>query len=205
MQLCDMVALLYNKSVRSLGCSNAAISTLESLAWGHAIAEEFYGLEICTEVLEHSIHLNEDVTCHSSPNDCSCERSIRVHKQPMHNAKGIEKTLAERENIRFFLCRQEFGRLSKYSDGKKLYSVDLNNVQSAIFFHEQSFEAAKALLSDCKESTCTNQHLHHTFQNGFLLGKLRKKAIQDHQQRDIKMHLGNIQLFLTLLNVLGMW
>ena len=60
-------------------------------------------------------------------------------------------------------------------------------MQSAIFFREQSFEAAKALLIECSESA--NQHLCHASQNGVLIGKLQKKAIQDHQQGDIKRHL----------------
>ena len=132
------------------------VNALENLAWTHAIAaEEFYGLHICTENLEYSTHLCEDVKRHSSPDNYSCEgfeRAIRIHKQQTHNAKGIERTFAERENIRLFLRRHElkYGKLSSYSDGKKRHSVDLDKVQNATFFHESSFEAAKALLNDCK-------------------------------------------------------
>ena len=55
------------------------------------------------------------------------------------------------------------------------------------FFHESSFEAAKALLNDCSE--IGNEHICHAHQNGVLIGKLKKMAIQDHQQADIKRHL----------------
>ena len=147
---------------------------------------------ICTENLEYSTHLSQDVKRHSSPDNYSCEvyeRAIRTHKQQTHNAKGIEKTFAERENIRLFIRRHElkYGRLSSYSDGKKLHSVDIDKVESGVYFRESSFEAAKALLTDCKESN--NEHICCASENGVLLGKLRKQALQDNQQSDIKRHM----------------
>ena len=111
MQLCQMVALLYSQSVKCSGWSDDNIAALESLAWSHAIsAEEYYGLSMCTENLEYSTHLAEDLKRHSSPDNYSCEifeRAIRVFKQQTNNAKGIEKTFAERENIRIFIRRYE--------------------------------------------------------------------------------------------------
>ena len=55
------------------------------------------------------------------------------------------------------------------------------------FFHEPSFKAAKALLLDC--SGHDNEHLSHASENGVLVGKLKKMAIQQYQQNDIKRHL----------------
>lgn len=55
------------------------------------------------------------------------------------------------------------------------------------FFHESSFKAAKALLNDCSDSG--NEHICHAYQNGVLIGKLKKIAIQDPQQADNKRHL----------------
>lgn len=105
MLLCNMVRLLYNKSLQSLGWSGADVNALVNLAWAHVIAaEEFYGLHICTENLEYSTHLCEDVKCHSSPDNYSCEgfgRAIRIHKRQTHNAKGIERTFAARANISY--------------------------------------------------------------------------------------------------------
>ena len=65
-----------------------------------------------------------------------CERAVRTHKQQAHNAKGIEKTFAERENIRLFIRRHEvkYGKLSSYSDGKKLHSVDMDKVDFCNLF-----------------------------------------------------------------------
>ena len=138
MLLCNIVGLLYNKAIKVQGWSDEDIKTLDSLTWAHAIAaEEYYGLGICTENLEYSTHLSQDVKRHSSPDNYSCEvfeRAIRTHKQQTHNAKGIEKTFAERENIRLFIRRYElkYGKLSTYSDGKILHSVEIDKVESAV-------------------------------------------------------------------------
>lgn len=76
------------------------------------------------------------------------------------------------------------------------------------FFHEPSFKAAKALLLDC--SGHDNEHLSHASENGVLVGKLKKMAIQQYQQNDIKrrlqkMHPGTVMLsFPPWLNVQNM-
>lgn len=61
---------------------------------------------------------------------------------------------------------------------------------SAIYFHESSFEAAKALLVDCNDSV--NQHICHASKNGVLLEKLRRQALQYSQQADIKRYLQHL-------------
>ena len=191
MLLCNMVALLYNKSVQLSGWSNVDVEALETLTWAHAVAaEEYYGLHICTENLEYSTHLCDDVKRHSSPDNYSCEvfeRAIRVHKQQTHNAKGIERTLAERENIRLFLRSFELhnGKLSRYSEGKKCHSVDLDNVQSAIFFsmsHPLRQPKLYFLIAVAMTMSTFLMHLKMEYW-------LEKMAIQQYQQNDIKRHL----------------
>ena len=151
----------------------------------------YYGLSICTENLEYSTHIAEDVRCHSSPDNYSCEvfeRAIRVFKQQTNNAKGIEKTFSERENIRIFLRRYELmhGTLSTYvNDEEKLHSVEaVNDLQPPVFFHETTFEAARSLLAACQAST--SEHAHHPFENGVLLGKLKTRTLTNHQVADIR-------------------
>ena len=194
MLLCNMVALLYNKSVQLSGWSNVDVEALETLTWAHAVAaEEYYGLHICTENLEYSTHLCDDVKRHSSPDNYSCEvfeRAIRVHKQQTHNAKGIERTLAERENIRLFLRSFELHNNTASQGTQRGRNVTLltwTMYNLPFFFHEPSFKAAKALLLDC--SGHDNEHLSHASENGVLVGKLKKMAIQQYQQNDIKRHL----------------
>lgn len=194
MLLCNMVRLLYNKSLQSLGWSGADVNALVNLAWAHVIAaEEFYGLHICTENLEYSTHLCEDVKRHSSPDNYSCEgfgRAIRNHKRQTHNAKGIEMTFATRANISYFCAAVSWSTVNcqaiRMARNVTLLTWTKCKLQF-FFFHESSFEAAKALLNDCSDSG--NEHICHAYQNGVVLGKLKKMAIQDHQQADIKRHL----------------
>ena len=107
MLLCDAVQMLYSKQLQVTGWQLEHIERLEKLLWAHAIkAEEFYGLGICTENLEYSVHAVEDIRRHSAMDNYSCElyeRAILTHKGQSHNAKGLEKTFSNRENLRNFL------------------------------------------------------------------------------------------------------
>jgi hypothetical protein len=74
MLLCDAVQMLYSTQLQATGWENHHIERLEKLLWSHAIrAEEFYGLNICTENLEYSVHVAEDIKRHSSMDNYSCE------------------------------------------------------------------------------------------------------------------------------------
>ena len=101
---------------------------------------------------------------------------MHTHKQQTHIAKGIEKTFDEQENICLFIRRHElkYGKLSSYSDGRKLTQLTSTKWTQQFFFHESSFEAAKALLIDCKESV--NQHFCHPPKYGCCLGGWSRKA-----------------------------
>ena len=65
--LCDAVQMLYSKQLQSTGWQLEHIERLEKLLWAHAIrAEELYGIGICTENLEYSVHAVQDIRRHSS-------------------------------------------------------------------------------------------------------------------------------------------
>ena len=58
--------------------------------------------DYCSENLEYSTHIADEIHRNSSPENFSCElyeRAIRSHKQQKNNAKGLEKAYVERENI----------------------------------------------------------------------------------------------------------
>ena len=96
MLLCDAVQMLYSQHLQATGWQDCNITRLEKLLWTHAIrAEEFYGLQICTENLEYSVHAAQDIKRHLSMDNYSCElyeRAMLKHKGQKHNAKGLEKT-----------------------------------------------------------------------------------------------------------------
>ena len=107
MLLCDAVQMLYSTKLQTSGWENQHVERLEKLLWSHAIkAEECYGLPMCTENLEYSVHVAQDIKRHSSMDNYSCElyeRAILRHKAQKHNAKGLEKTYATRECLGNFL------------------------------------------------------------------------------------------------------
>ena len=79
---------------------------LKSLLWRHAIHfEETYGLQACTDNLEYSLHVVEDISRHSCPDNYWCyvfERLVSFHKDQSTNQKQICKTLSDRiHQLRF--------------------------------------------------------------------------------------------------------
>lgn len=103
--LCDAEQMLYNTQLQFTGWQNEHIKRLKKLLCpAHAIrGEECYGLEMCNENLEYSVHVAEDIRRHSSMDNYSCElyeRAILREKGQKHNAKGLEKTFSTRENMR---------------------------------------------------------------------------------------------------------
>ena len=67
--------MLYNTQLQFTGWQNEHIKRLKKLLCpAHAIrGEECYGLEMCTENLEYSLHVAEDIRRHSSMDNYSCE------------------------------------------------------------------------------------------------------------------------------------
>ena len=97
----------HSKTLQRKGWRRADIEELRNVVWTHAInPEEYYGLNHCTENVEYSIHIVEDIIRHSTPDSYACELSecaVRIHKQQTHNSKGIEASFALRESMRQFL------------------------------------------------------------------------------------------------------
>ena len=59
---CSIAAMLYNKHLRNFGWMEGHLKRLRKLIWSHAIkAEEFYGTSICTENIEYSVHMADDI------------------------------------------------------------------------------------------------------------------------------------------------
>ena len=166
--------------------------------WTHAIkAEEYYGLSICTENLEYSVHIADDINRHSSPDNYSCElfeRAIRIHKQQTHNSKGIEASFALRESMRQFinLYTARNGPLSNYGINTPRYQFDMDTLQqpnAAIFLHERSFDAAVALIKDLEERRDDNR-VNVSLKVGVAVGKIQEKEHHPDLVQDVRRHLG---------------
>lgn len=192
---CALTKMLYSARLRNFGWNQSNISRLKALAWSHAIAaEECYGADFCTENLEYSTHLADEIFRHSSPDNYSCElyeRAIRGHKQQKNNAKGLEKTFTERENIRHFLkvFQQKHGPLCQYDSGRDSFTFDegLLGKNVPFYLNEKSITAASALIHHF--SNHASPKICHAIKNGVVLGKVKRKLFEDNQVADIKRHL----------------
>lgn len=61
--------------------------------------EELYGLTACTENVEYSLHMPEDVARHSIPDNYWCyvyERLVKYYKHQTTNMKIVAKTFITR-------------------------------------------------------------------------------------------------------------
>lgn len=195
MLACNLTQMLYSVRLRNFGWNLSNISRLKALAWSHAIAaEEYYGPDFCSENLEYSTHMADEIVRHSSPDNYSCElyeRAIRAHKQQKNNAKGLERTFEERENIRHFLkvFQQKNGPLCQYDDGRDTFTFDegLLARDDPFFLNEKSIAAAAALVQHF--SNHASPRICHAITNGVAVGKVKQKLFDDHQVADIKRYL----------------
>ena len=185
--------------------------------WAHAIrAEELYGLSICTENLEYSVHVAEDIQRHSSMDNYSCElyeRAILRHKAQKHNAKGLEKTYATREKLRNFLAdhQERNGPISLYGNEERKYATDLEGMCEPIQLHESSFSSAKALLKDLKENYEHTPAVKNAMSNGVAVGCMKRKLFQATTITDVRRFFArngivanNIPNFLSSLKSLAL-
>ena len=185
MLLCDSVQMLYSPQLQATGWQDHHIARLEKLLWSHAIrAEEFYGLHMCTKNLEYSVHVAEDIRRHSSMDNYSCElyeRAILKHKAQKHNAKGLEKTFAVRENMRNFLddYQERNGPLSQYGINDKKYQFDLQEITLPIMLQESSFGAAKSLIQDMLQLPNPSPEVQHAVSYGVPVGRMDRMVFSD--------------------------
>ena len=194
--LCDAVRMLYSEDLQISGWKEQHIARLEKLLWSHAIrAEEFYGLAICTENLEYSVHVALDIRRHSSMDNYSCElyeRAILRHKAQKHNAKGLEKTFAERESLRNFLddYKEKKGPLSQYGIGNQKYMSNFitEGAVRPLMLQESSFTAARALIHDIKKVANPSQALQHALSFGVVVGQMKRCAYPEAVIADIRRY-----------------
>ena len=191
MILCDAVQMMYSKELQIMGWEEHHINRLEKLLWSHAIrAEEYYGLEMCTENLEYSVHVSQDIRRHSSMNNYSCElyeRAILSHKLQKHNAKGLEKTFADREALRNFLAdyQERNGHLSLYGLDKE-YKFNFATAARPIMLHESSFIAAKALSHDAIKLDNHSPSLAHALSYGVVVGSMERRPYPEATIADVR-------------------
>ncbi len=83
--------LVFSQFMRVEGWRAEDCELLEKLLWLHAISfEHLYSTSACTQNLEYSLHLPDDIRRHSSPDNYWCfmyERMVRFYKSQTNNQK----------------------------------------------------------------------------------------------------------------------
>ena len=119
---------------------------LKSLLWKHAILfEETYGLQACTDYLEYSLHIVEDISRHSCPDNYWCyvfEQLVSSHKDQTTNQKQICKTLSDRiHQLRFI-----DDHLSSCQQNDHISECFLSYVSSEETMHNHASTIQEAML-----------------------------------------------------------
>lgn len=141
--------MIYSFSLRVVGWRQGNVQVLHKLLWKHAILyENLYSFEHCTENLECSLHIPDDILRHSSPDNYWCyifERLVSFHKQQKTNKKSFCKTLADR-------CHQlDFVELHLKKLSKCPSVVMENDVCASNFSHFANADLPQALHASSKE------------------------------------------------------
>ena len=170
--------LVLSHYLRSTGWQPEHITYLKDLLWLHAIEyEELYGLSACTENVEYSLHLPEDIVRHSIPDNYWCyvyERLVKCYKRQTTNMKNVAKTFITRAaQVRFvtrYLSTHRMQRRETASDDIDTYPLKCSTI-----------DAANALYSKLTE-TCVPA----LKQMGILIGGDTLVTLSPRQLRDIK-------------------
>ena len=87
--LCQIHKAVFNKQRRIEGWTIGDVTHLKKLLWSHAIHfEHLYGTSACTENVEYSLHIPDDIRRHSSPDNYWCymyERQVCFYERQTTN------------------------------------------------------------------------------------------------------------------------
>ena len=98
--LTEVYHLIFSERMRIQGWTREHCEYLRHLLWRHAVMyEELYGLSACTENVEYSLHMPDDIIRHSTLDNYWCylyERQVRYYKRQTTNNKSLCKTYTDR-------------------------------------------------------------------------------------------------------------
>ena len=148
---------MFSKRLRIEGWNEDHRAYFKQLLWSHAILyEELYSIKACTENVEYSLHMPEDVNRHSTLDNYWCylyERQVKYYKQQTANMKSLCKTFADRayqlQFVKTFLsthpCPPEEATHNLCQISKPPVFLSASSVDAAITLKE--FLASQAFLS----------------------------------------------------------
>ena len=182
--------LVFSYDLRINGWNQKHIELLKKLLWKHAIMyENVYGKEACSENLENSLHMVDDITRHSSLDNYWCfayERTALFHKAQTTNQKQLCKTLADRVHQLQFIENYFATHSTVASNQQQNNQFRSLLLQSPVLLHSSSIKDGFLL----KDFLSANQLLLPSavllcYKNGILIGKCEQHQLSVNQKKDL--------------------
>ncbi len=189
--LTELYNLLYFMELRVQGWTTEHQEFLRKLLWRHHIDyENLYGLSACTENVEYSLHLVEDVSRHSAPDNYWCylyERQVKYYKHQTTNMKTLCKTFSDRAAQLHFVqtCLSTMCAQDLHVD-----AASNRHEQDPVLLQARSLEQALKLKQDVA-STDMPPAVARVYDSGVVLGCPRFTTLSDRQFRDIQHWLSS--------------
>ena len=184
--LSEMHHLVFSERMRIEGWQPEHLDYFKKLLWKHAIMfEELYGLSSCTENLEYSLQMPEDIVKFSTLDNYWCyvfERLVHYYKLQTTN-KSMCKTFADRANQLLFV--------TLYLETKEQLSDTSRETASTtitpqLFLHSSTYSGAIALKEYMtNNSDPLTQNTHAQLYDGIMIGKESILLLDTQQVTDI--------------------
>ena len=188
--LAKVYHLIFSERMRIQGWTREDREYLRLLLWRHAIMyEELYGLSACTENVEYSLHMPDDIVRHSTLDNYWCymyERQVRYYKRQTTNNKSLCKTYADRAQQLYFV-NTYLQANSSICDASK-YNIDHISEPPILLCAKTASDAV-----ELKEYLLTIEELPEDartcYELGIVVGAGKIISLNDRQMADIKFWL----------------
>ena len=185
----NIYQLVFCEPMRVLGWSNDHCIYLESLLWKHAIMyEEIYGLAACTENVEYSLHMPEDVQRHSTPDNYWCfmyERLVRYYKRQTTNMKVLCKTFADRANQLHFVNTY----LDAHITSTPTTNFSIETISKTPVLLNTKTASSAIELKEYLSSVEVSLEVQRCLASGIMIGCEQTISLQDRQMNDVQYWL----------------
>ena len=193
--LSEIHNLVFSKRLRIEGWNKDHFTYFQQLLWSHAILyEELYGINACTENVEYSLHMPEDVKRHSTMDNYWCylyERQVKYYKQQTSNMKSLCKTFADRAYQLQFVTTF----LSTHPGPAIEATHNLLEISKPpVFLSASSVDAAITLKEFLASKTSLSADVKYCLSNGIMLGKCSYRLLTEQELNDIRHWLRNVEI-----------
>ena len=160
---------------------------LKQLLWCHAVLyEELYGLSACSENLEYSLHMPEDIARHSTLDNYWCfvyERQVKYYKRQTTNMRSLCKTFADRAAQLQFVQVNLDTKFAHCQSGSSQFNME-RITEKPVLLQSSSYETALELKEFLNEQELPAD-VKACLGSGIVLGKETFETLERRQLSDM--------------------